>query len=189
MDRTKDADIQAILIGAQSIIVKAGLLLTIATLLYETILDKVILGTVTLNISLIALVGVISVIIFALLINGLRADRTNTRELLLKGKENDLIQMWMYSRIMFERYKLKTIAYSVGTILSLASMIVCLIYQDRLFYAMPVIVATIFLSQLAGMAKSANKIPIFPKRYRKELEERVMELELLKRQKEEENNG
>lgn len=181
MSNASDKEIQMMLVNIQHQILKYGALLVIVTFLYESVVGAIVKKSATLNISLISLIVAVTVLILVVLGYGLRADKTETRDTLLISSKEDYLQRWLSAQLFYVKYRDEMVKYIVGTIISFIGMILCFFLQNFIFFTILIIASTLFLSQVAGIAKEANKISIFSIKYRKELEKIILSNNLIEK--------
>lgn len=178
MENNKDLTIQITLQNIQRLILQIGLFISLAGFVYEIGLKRNIQRSLALNVSLIGTIALAAVLIICTLITGLKQDKTQTREAIIKSSKAEPVYKYMAAHVFYVKYRTLTITYSVTTVIALAFLITAMRYQEHLYFTIPVALSTVFLSQLSGIAKSANKIPIFPTKYREELKDTLINSEL-----------
>lgn len=184
-----DKEIQTALEDIQIFTIRAGFIITLASLIYEAFMGRRIPRTTMLLVSIILVIAVTLILIIVMLVYGLHADKTETRESLLLSKKDDVLQRWVSAQMFYIRYRDRTIRYTVSTVIFAAAVVMSLMLGERSLIALPIITSTIFLSQAAGIAKSANKMPIFSYAYRHALEKEIVDNDLLNKYQENIKNG
>lgn len=176
--KNNDLVMQKILRQTQMVTVQIGLALTVATFIYEIAMQKVIRRSLALNASLIGTIMAAALMIFALLTVGLKQDKSQTREGVLKSTRKEPIYKYMASKIYRVKYRTRTVEYSIAAVIMLAALVFSLVYQKYVYFTISIALAAMFLTILAGIAKNANKITIFSSAFIKELEQEVIDSKL-----------